>query len=277
MQAIALLSHDRGATWPEWITVVDQYDQGVVSWEQGLTQLADGRLLAVVWCFNEKTGRSLPNRFALSADGKRFSAPRENGLQGETAKLLTLDDGRVLCLYRRTDKPGLWASLVRIQGDDWVNLAEMAVWRGPASGMKGQGAAGDELSALKFGFPSMVQLPDGDVLAVFWCMEECLHVIRWARLKIGNQGSESYRECARPGGGLRRDDEAAVGEDCVRHRALSFALRDHPVRLPGRAVQARSHGDRAPVPLAGRRRDLAGVARPLRDAPGRRPWLAGGG
>jgi sialidase-1 len=184
MKAIALVSYDQGASWPETITVSDLYDRGIVSWEQGLTQLADGRLLAVVWAFDEKSGRSLPNRYTLSADGKSFAAPRENGLQGETAKLLTLADGRVLCLYRRTDRPGLWANLVRIAGEEWVNTAEAPVWRGPASGMKGQGAAGDELSALKFGFPSMVQLPDGDVLAVFWCVEECLHIIRWARLRI---------------------------------------------------------------------------------------------
>lgn len=184
MKAIALISHDQGATWPEWITVIDQYEHGIVSWEQGLTQLADGRLLAVVWCFDEKQGTSLPNRYAISSDGRTFSPPRENGLQGETAKLLTLADGRVLCLYRRLDKPGLWANVVRIEGDEWIHVAETAIWQGPASGMFGQRASGDELSALKFGFPSMVQLPSGDVLVVFWCLEECIHNIRWARLRM---------------------------------------------------------------------------------------------
>ncbi len=184
MKAIALVSHDQGRTWPEYLTVIDQYDRGVVSWEQGLTQLADGRLLAVVWSFDERAGRSLPNRYAVSADGRSFSPPRANGLLGETAKLLTLADGRVLCLYRRLDQPGLWANLVRIDGDEWVNLAEAPVWRGPASGMRGERASGDELSALKFGFPSMVQLPGGHVLAVFWCLEECIHNIRWVRLRV---------------------------------------------------------------------------------------------
>jgi hypothetical protein len=82
------------------------------------------------------------------------------------------------------DQPGLWANLVRMDGDAWTNVAAIPVWQGPASGMFGQGASGDELSALKFGFPSMVRLPSGDVLAVFWCVEDCQHVIRWARLKI---------------------------------------------------------------------------------------------
>lgn len=184
MQAIALVSTDRGATWPEWLSVVNQYDRSIVSWEQGLTQLPDGRLLAVVWCFDEKQGKSLPNRYAISSDGHTFGPPRENGLQGETSKLLTLADGRVVCLYRRLDKPGLWANLVRIDGDTWINLAESPLWQGPASGLFGKQAAGDELSALKFGFPSMVQLPGGDVFAVFWCVEDCLHVVRWARLTV---------------------------------------------------------------------------------------------
>ncbi len=184
MQAIALVSCDRGATWPEWISVVNQYDQGVVSWEQGLTQLPDGRLLAVVWCFDEMHGKSLPNRYAISNDGRRFSPPRENGIQGETSKLLALADGRVVCMVRRLDKPGLWANLVHIEGENWINVAEAQVWNGPTSGLFGKQGACDELSALKLGFPSMVQMSGGDVFAVFWCLEDCMHVIRWARLAI---------------------------------------------------------------------------------------------
>jgi WD40 repeat protein len=71
-----------------------------------------------------------------------------------------------------------------VKGDELVNLAEAPVWRGPALATKAEHAAGDELSALKFGFPSVVHLPGGDVLAVFWCPEECLHTIRWVRLKV---------------------------------------------------------------------------------------------
>lgn len=184
MQAIALVSHDRGETWPEWMSIVNQWDRGVVSWEQGLTQLADGRLLCVVWCFDAKSGKSLPNRFAISRDGRTFSPPRENGMQGETAKIITLRDGSVMCLYRRLDEPGLWAALVRIDGDDWKQLAETCVWRGAKSGMLGERAsASDELSALEFGFPSLVQLPDGDVFAVFWRHEDGVNNIRWARLR----------------------------------------------------------------------------------------------
>lgn len=184
MKAIALVSHDRGKTWPEWIDVVDQWASGIVSWELGMCELPGGRLLGVVWCLDDKAGRSLPNKFALSRDGRTFGPPRANGLRGETAKLLTHSTGNVVCLYRRLDQPGLWANLVRIEGDNWNNVAETAVWQGPSSGMKGEGKAADELSSLKFGFPTMIELPDGDVFAVFWCLDNCLYSIRWAKLRI---------------------------------------------------------------------------------------------
>jgi hypothetical protein len=164
--------------------VIDQTDRGVISWEQGLAPLPDGRLVAIVWSFEESTGRSLPNRYAVSHDGRKFCSPRENAMRGETCKLLTLADGRLLCLYRRLDKPGLWANLVRIEGEEWIPVEEAPLWQGAVSGMSGAGRSGDELSALKFGYPSMVQLPGGNVLAVFWCVEDCLHVIRWQLLRI---------------------------------------------------------------------------------------------
>ena len=184
MKSVALVSRDRGATWPEYLDIVDQYARGIISWEMGLTQLRDSRLVAVVWSFDERSGKSLPNRFAISSDGQTFSPSRENGLKGETAKLLTLADGSLLCVYRRLDRPGLWANRVLIEGEEWINVEEAVLWQGAPSGMVGARSAGDELSALKFGYPSAVELPGGEVFVVHWCVEDCLHVIRWHRLKV---------------------------------------------------------------------------------------------
>lgn len=188
MKAVILVSRDQGETWPEYLTTFDGTSEGLIYWEQSVTPLPDGRLLAVSWVFDEKAGKSLPNRFTIaSPDGRIFAQPRENGLLGQTAKVITLRDGRILCLYRREDKPGLWAHLARIDGDAWEPLAEAPVWRGAEAGMSGRTSAGEELSGLKFGFPSMVQLPDGDVFAVFWCCEDCIHNIRWVRLRIDEE------------------------------------------------------------------------------------------
>jgi hypothetical protein len=185
MKAIALVSTDRGRTWPSYIDVMDGYARGVIHFEQSITRLPDGRLLAVAWAYNEKTGKSEPTPYAISSDGRTFAAPRPTGLRGQTMKLVTLPDGRVLGLYRRDDKPGLWANVSRIDGDAWVNLDEAPVWQGVRhSGMAGERSAGDELSDLKFGSPNLRLLPSGDVLAAFWCYEQEQYIIRWIRVSI---------------------------------------------------------------------------------------------
>jgi hypothetical protein len=43
----------------------------------------------------------------------------------------------------------------------------------------------EELAALKFGYPSLTQLPSGEVLLLFWCQENCMTNIRWIRIHIG--------------------------------------------------------------------------------------------
>lgn len=182
MKAVALVSRDRGATWPEYLDVMDGYSRGVIHFEQSIAQLTDGRLLVVAWAFHEPTGRSLPTPFALSEDGQTFSAPRENGMRAQTAKIITLQDGRVLCLYRRDDRPGLWAELAEIRGETWIRLEEARLWNGAPSGVTGEGTAADEISGLKFGYPSLVETRPGQVLALFWANEDCIHNVRWLRL-----------------------------------------------------------------------------------------------
>jgi hypothetical protein len=52
------------------------------------------------------------------------------------------------------------------------------------SGMTGEADSMDELSALKFGFPQLRQLEDGDAYLVFWCFQDWCSKIRWFRLGV---------------------------------------------------------------------------------------------
>lgn len=184
VKAIALVSHDQGATWPEHIDVLDSQVKGLFHFESSLVELPGDRLLAVSWAFDPESGTSQPLPYAISADGRSFGSQQPTGLNGETSKLLSLGDGRVFCVYRRFDQPGLWGSLVRIEEDRWVHLEEMPLWQGADSKMCGELASADELSALQFGFPQPHLLPDGNVMVIFWCREDCIHNIRWLRVAV---------------------------------------------------------------------------------------------
>lgn len=186
-KAILLVSRDRGATWSESVDVMDRWSEGIVHWELKLVKLADGRFLSVAWAHDLKNGRDLRVQYAISEDGGgSFAPPRSTGLLGQTCTPFALPDGRILCVYRRTDKAGLWAQLAHLEGDRWINDSEAPLW-GDASPQSGEGQAGsavESMSKLRFGFPCGVVLGDGDVYFVFWCYEDCVSNIRWFRVGL---------------------------------------------------------------------------------------------
>ena len=186
MRAVALISHDRGETWPEYLDVMDDYANGIIHFEQSLVQLQDGRLLAIAWALHEASGETRPSPYVTSEDGRTFGPPRLTGFHAQTAKLSVLADGSVLCLYRRHDRPGLWSNLARIEGDEWINLDETLLWSGAESGMRGETTPGAEMKELRFGFPNMVLLPDGSMFVVFWCQEDCINNIRWMKVRVAD-------------------------------------------------------------------------------------------
>ncbi|MFN8624122.1 MAG: sialidase family protein [Chloroflexota bacterium] len=194
LRAVALVSTDQGRTWPGWVEVLDARADGLAHWEQSIVPLADGRLLAVGWAFDpaRSVTHALPYTFsrvgagpAGSGGAPAFVRAGSTGLLAQTTKLAALPDGRVLAVYRRDDQPGLWATVAAIEGDVWRSLAEVPLWAGAPSGMRGQGrTVAEDLSDLGFGAPNPVVAEDGSVLVAFWCRESCVYGIRWMRLAI---------------------------------------------------------------------------------------------
>ena len=115
----------------------------------------------------------------------RFEYQRPTGFLAQTCKAVELDDGSILCVYRRDDRPGLWANRARLDGTRWVNLEQTALWEGAESGMRGTASSADRLSDLKFGYPSLWCSTADEVLVVFWCQEACITGIRCLRLTLG--------------------------------------------------------------------------------------------
>ncbi len=193
VKMVALVSHDCGQSWPEYIDVMADPAQRIIYWESKIVELDPRksergvtRLLAVAWAYDRAAGRDLPNQYALSNDGGRvWSAPRATGLQGQTLTPLVLADGRILCVYRRMDQPGLWANLSHLAGDAWVNDEAQPLWGARSEGLTGSSAnMVENFQVLRFGAPSMVGLPDGSIFVAFWCYEDCVSVIRWFKLAV---------------------------------------------------------------------------------------------
>lgn len=186
-QAIVMRSPDQGKTWSSWNTVMNGNPDGISHFEIKLTALRDGRLVAVSWTHDGKSGTDLPIRYALSRDeGYSFSAPASTGLHGQTCTPLVLKDGRILSVYRRADQPGLWAQISRLDGDIWVNKEEELLWGGAThgSGPVNPKFVTTTMSTLRFGLPTSLLLPDDSVMVAFWCMEDAVSVIRYFKIHV---------------------------------------------------------------------------------------------
>lgn len=183
---IAFVSEDQGRTWPQYMTVMHHERDEMMYWESKIIELSDGALLAVAWVYDNAESCDLPNHYTLSRDGgKTWTKPKSTGLTGQTMTPLLLADGRILCVYRRMDQPGLWCQIAHLEGDEWYNDDAQPLWGNQSGGLTATGESmADNFKALKFGAPCLTPLPGGGIHLAFWCYEDCMSVIRWFKFQV---------------------------------------------------------------------------------------------
>ena len=186
IRMVALVSSDNGRTWPEYWDVMHEEGRRTFFWESKILELSDGRLLAAAWVHDAEAQSDRPNHYATSSDGgATWTAPASTGLQGQTLTPWPLPDGRVLCVYRRMDRPGLWAVTCRVEQDRWTVEAHTPLWGADAAGLT---STDPNMSAafgsLRFGAPCITPLNEAEYFVAFWCYEDCVSAIRWYKVGV---------------------------------------------------------------------------------------------
>ncbi len=184
MRMVAFVSEDRGASWPTYLDVM--HAPGCIFWESKIVEYPDGRLLALAWGYDEVAGCDLPNQYAVSDDGgATWTPPRATDLYGQTLTPLLLEDGRLLCAYRRMDRPGLWMAFAHLEGERWVTDAQEPLWGAQEAGLTAQEASmAQNFATLRFGAPSLTTRSDGAIYLAFWCYEDNVANIRWFTFRV---------------------------------------------------------------------------------------------
>jgi len=187
-KSFVMVSEDQGKTWPRSSDVFDLWSKQIATWEQKQTRLSDGRILAVTWAFDTVKKENVPILYTFSEDqGESYGAPVQSPLRGQTCTPLALSDNRILCVYRRIDKKGLWAHLAQVRGSEWVGTAEQCLWGSDRAAIAGGADSSPRHHhALQFGFPQLIPLERRNYFIVFWAVEDGLSVIRSVRLQISD-------------------------------------------------------------------------------------------
>ena len=187
-KAAAVFSSDQGQTWSEFTVVADDTAGKLLWWDQMCDVLPDGRIYTLLWTHKYGTSDDLTNHWIISEDqGLTWTEPRPTNLQGQVCTPIALADGRVAAIYNfRKEPQGIHVAMTEdLETYDVEN--EVVVFDAGSEAAFGQAKSDNFLAEhmlIAFGKPRGIVLPDGDLLACFWCTSGGVTHTRWVRLKV---------------------------------------------------------------------------------------------
>lgn len=190
IRGYAIFSPDRGQTWGPpmdlpWVT-----DTTRMHSHAQYQQLPDGRIAGTHWTqtLGGQTNLGLSLAFA-SADGRRWTDIKPLPIDGQSSSVAGLRDGGLVLCYtlRESSRPGIYVALDEI-GDGSFDLAHQAqVWDAHGRDMLGSHHAARYPAShdnIAFGKPHIAVLPDGQIIASWWCTDSSLVQCRYARFSV---------------------------------------------------------------------------------------------
>lgn len=142
-------SSDGGHTWSPPVEIASE--AGKQFEEPSILELPDGRLLVML---RENTGRIMHTAFS-SDGGITWSMPKPVSFQGYPGHLLSMQDGRILCVYGYRYPPyGIRAILSEDGGHTW-DSDHLLIMR-------------DDLPNRDLGYPAAILTAEGHVYTVYY-------------------------------------------------------------------------------------------------------------
>jgi sialidase-1 len=180
-------SRDHGRTWDDGAVFFRGPAGNLSPFEPRLCEMQDGRLVALVWAYDQAADRHHANHVTVSHDdGKTWSDPLDTGVIGQASNLTWFGGDRLLTIHaHRGDEIGIFVRVVDFSNDKWRVVTECAIYgAGSDSQTKVGQSAAQMFKSLRFGQPSLLRLGESEFLAAHWCVEEGQGKIRLHRLSV---------------------------------------------------------------------------------------------
>jgi Neuraminidase (sialidase) len=154
-------SHDAGKTWGDPVLIGEHYN------DTGLLALPDGKVLAAL---RSETGGHVA--IAASKDGGRtWSVPNQITRDKEhPGDLIRLKNGDILLTYGERNKPfGVEAIVSHDEGKTWDKNSKTVL--------------ADDAASTDCGYPSSVQLPNGNIVSIYYQVDDAHNAPASAKAK----------------------------------------------------------------------------------------------
>src|SRR5262249_4961504 len=146
-------------------------------WHGRVTKLLDGRLFALLWTQDARTGQFIQlHRIVSDVSGREWEIPQATNVAGETSWAGDLGQGCLVAAYtvRQAQPPGIRATWSEDGGQTWNPRGELVLW--DATGRERIGVAAKDTypvshDVIAYGRPQAIRAGTGDVLVSFWCTE----------------------------------------------------------------------------------------------------------
>ena len=181
----AVFSKDGGRTWTDEVKITR--DPDVYYWDQRLSCLEDGSLFDLFWSFDRKKAQYINIHATRSLDGgKTFSEVFDTGLKGQPGNTVSLDNGKLCCIYiNRDTSPVIKLAVSEDGGRTWHD--ELTIYD---SHKKLEGSAGldmndawAQMGAFNVGHPYLAKLSDGTLMAYYYAGPDTHRTdIHWAMI-----------------------------------------------------------------------------------------------
>ena len=180
---VVIRSADGGRTWTDDRLFFEA--ENVCAYETRSCEMQPGRVVVMIWMFDEKAGTSRTNHVVVSHDaGVTWSDTIDTGIPAQASNLMYLGGDRLMTIHcHRSEEPiGLFVRVVDLANDSWKVLDETCIWsRAGAADITSLESMG---TALRFGQPSLLRLANGDILATHWSIEDGQGRILTHRLRV---------------------------------------------------------------------------------------------
>ena len=191
INGFCVFSDDKGKTWGDRVDYPSASDPVKVFSHSRYTRMLDGRIGVLQWTQEHGTAKDFDMHYTVSDQtGKVWSTPQPTGIMAQTSWMADLGDGVLAAAYtdREGRNPGINIIVSDDEGKTWDSDNQVMVW--DAVGQEYLGiekkpeypASHDNIA---FGKPNLARLPNGELIAAWWCTQACVTHARFARLSVG--------------------------------------------------------------------------------------------